>query len=355
MRKLLPLLIILLLAAFAVFKLVNNKRTAEDRVFHYDAARPVEVSAVMATEVDVPTGRSFFGTFEPGREVKVSPDLQGRIVSMKADLGHRVAAGEVLAALDDSLLRLQLRVLEVKAEGLAADVRRFRVLADADAIQRVQLEKAELGLKAVNVETATVREQLRRTAVLAPFSGIITQKMAELGAFAAPGAPMFQLTDIAELRFTVNVPEADLSLFREGRQYTVTADAMLTGKFAGTVTLVGSRSDMSNNFPVQLTVKNRAEDGLRPGMMGRVTIAATDKENGPAKGIMVPTQAVIAAEGGQRVYVVENGKAMLRDVVTGIRTDAMTEVRAGIVSGDTVITSGFVNLRDGLPVAVVKR
>src|SRR5690606_6734831 len=94
-----------------------------------------------------------------------------------------------------------------------------------DAIQGIQLEKAQLGLKSAKVQRKTILEQISKTNVYAPFSGIVTMKFVETGAFAAPGMPLIQVSDISRLRLTVNVPENDLRLFDMNKNYSVKADA----------------------------------------------------------------------------------------------------------------------------------
>ena len=121
---------------------------------------------------------------------------------------------ESLILLDNSILKLQLQTIEVQIEGLEADVNRYTILAKADVIQGVQLEKAELGLKSAKVQKATLLEQINKTTIKAPFNGVVTAKLSEVGAFAAPGIPLLQITDIKILKFTVNVPEKDLSQFK---------------------------------------------------------------------------------------------------------------------------------------------
>ena len=92
--------------------------------------------------------------------------------------------------MDNSLLKLQLQTVEVQIEGLQDDVNRYTILTEADAVQGVQLEKAKLGLKSAKVQKATLQEQINKTTIKAPFSGVVTAKLSEIGAFAAPGVPL---------------------------------------------------------------------------------------------------------------------------------------------------------------------
>ncbi len=120
---------------------------------------------------------SYSGTFEPNKETKISAELQGKINAILVDAGSVVSKGQPLIQLDNSLLKLQLQTIEVQIEGLEADVNRYTILAKADAIQGVQLEKAELGLKSAKVQKATLLEQINKTTIKAPFSGVVTAKL----------------------------------------------------------------------------------------------------------------------------------------------------------------------------------
>ena len=164
---------------------------------------------------------SYPGTFEPNKETKVSADIQGKINSVLVDVGSIVKKGEALIQLDNSLLKLQLQTVEIQIEGLEADVKRYTVLANADAIQGVQLEKTELALKSAKVQKATLMEQINKTTITAPFSGIVTAKLTEEGAFAAPGIPLLQIQIFHSLKFTVNVPENELNQFKINQLYTL--------------------------------------------------------------------------------------------------------------------------------------
>jgi membrane fusion protein (multidrug efflux system) len=81
------------------------------------------------------------------------------------------------------------------------------------------LEKAALGLKSAKVQRATLLKQIKKTTIMAPFSGIVTAKLNEVGAFAAPGVPLIQITNISVLKFTVNVPEPAKQKFPANEEY----------------------------------------------------------------------------------------------------------------------------------------
>ncbi len=91
------------------------------------------------------------------------------------------------------------KLSNVQIEGFEKDLKRYTILANADAVQGVQLEKTQLALDAARIQFKTIREQINRTTITAPFSGVVTQKFTELGTVISPPVPLIQLTDISQL------------------------------------------------------------------------------------------------------------------------------------------------------------
>jgi membrane fusion protein, multidrug efflux system len=279
MKKILPFLIptLILTGLFGVMalKLKNNKAIAEERVFHYD---PSEAPALTSEDsVSSPksetAGLRFTGTFEPLRETKISSEIQGKINQITVDAGSRVTKGQTLVQLDDALLQLQLKSVDVQIEGLTADVHRYTILARADAVQGIQLEKAQLGLKSAQVQRETILEQINKTSIKAPFNGVVYGKLNEVGGFAAPGVPLLYILDINQLKFTINVPENDLKYFKIGQTHDIAADAFPDKTFKGRLSMIASKANMGNSFPVQFTVSNFANHALRAGMFGKIELS----------------------------------------------------------------------------------
>ncbi|MBW7890334.1 MAG: efflux RND transporter periplasmic adaptor subunit [Chitinophagaceae bacterium] len=348
MKKITYILITLVLFGLVTFKLYNNKKTAESKVFHFDKEMPVQVQADTLKLQPIKAERYFTGTFEPEKEVKISAETQGKIKSFLVDIGSYVKKGQPLVKIDDALLQLQLQSISVQIEGLEADVKRYSVLAEADAIQGVQLEKAELGLKSAKVQYHTLQEQIARTNITAPFSGIVTMKFTESGAHAAPGIPLLQITDNSALRFTVNVPETDLPLFRLNQEYPVTADAFSNLNLHGKTILIGSKANMGNSFPVQFSVANTPDEKIKSGMFGRVLISGKE----PGEALIIPSSAVIGSDIEPKVYIVKNNRAVLQKISITQQFENSTVVGDGLNPEDIIITSGFINIYDGAPIAI---
>jgi RND family efflux transporter MFP subunit len=347
-KTIIYIMLALALISIMVIRLKNNKETTVNRVYHYNKEKAINVQALTLKPESVNNDISYPGTFEPNKETKVSADIQGKINLVLVDIGSIVKKGEALIQLDNSILKLQLQTVEIQIEGLEADVKRYRILAQADAIQGVQLEKTELALKSAYVQKATLMEQINKTTILAPFSGIVTAKLTEEGAFAAPGIPLLQITDISNLKFTVNVPENELSQFELNQIYTLTANVYPETALSGKVIMTGSKANMGNSFPVQFSVKNTTDLKIKSGMFGRVQL----KNNSDEKHIIIPASCVIGTNIQPQVYIVYNGKAVLKNITISTRFQNKAVVSGGLTGGEVIITNGFINLFDGANVSV---
>lgn len=376
-KKILYVLIPLILVGLMMFKLKNNKAKTENKVYQYDKNQPLNVETQKISLQTIDEAFSYSGNFEPNRESKLSAELQGKINAIYCDAGSYVAQGQKLIQLDAALLQQQLNAINVqiqnaKAEyevqlkanqiqidALKADVKRFTILAQNDAIQGVQLEKAQQqletvenqriailnqsGLKTAEAQKASIEEQLKKTVIYAPFSGVITTKLSEIGAFAAPAVPLLQLTDISTLKFTVNVAEKELAQFHIGQIFPISLEALPDTKLQGKITMIGSKSNIGNSFPVQFTLANTKDAKVKAGMFGKVDLQSKT----PQLGIVISASSVVGSAQQPQVYIVKNGKANLNNVVISKRTENKVVITSGLQEGDVIVTNGFSNLFEG--------
>jgi RND family efflux transporter MFP subunit len=348
MKKTIYIVLALALAALVVLRLKNNKETTLERVFQYDKNSPVSVQVDTIRQKRIDTQYSYPGTFEPIKETKISAEIQGKINSVPVDMGSIVKAGQTLIQIDNSLLKLQLQSIEVQIEGLLADVKRYSVLAKADAIQGVQLEKAELGLKSAEVQKAILLEQINKTSIKAPFNGIVTAKMTEMGAFASPGMPLLQITDISRLKFTINIPDNELDRFVMGQNHKLTTDASPEINLTAEVSMIGSKANPGNSYTVQLSVDNTPDLMIKSGMSGQVNISNGNND----KLIYITASSIVGTSIKPQVYLITNGKAKLKNIIISERFENKVVVAEGLEDGNLIATTGFINLFDGANVTI---
>ncbi len=345
MKRSIVWIVLVVLLGATVWKLASNKRTQEEQVYRHDRKAPVHVTVDTVRAIAFATGVRYSGTIEAVHEGRVMAEVPGRIVALEVKEGQWVEKGNVIARMDGDLLRLQLEAAEVQVEGLEKDRQRYAVLTKADAVQGVQLEKTELGLRAARIQLGTLQEQMERTAIVAPFSGYVAQLFVEVGTVLNPSMPVALLSDDRSLELVVAVPGAELGAFSKGQEVPMFVGSSGT-PVNGVVESVGSRGDMAHNFTVRIVLQADKDLKVKPGMAASVL----STPRGAATWPTIPASAVFGSTLAPEVYVVSNGVAQRKRIGTASRDAGRVAVSEGLNSGDLVVTGGFINLSDGTPV-----
>ncbi|MCR9013866.1 efflux RND transporter periplasmic adaptor subunit [Aquiflexum gelatinilyticum] len=342
MKKLLYILIPLVIVAAIAFKLFSNKQTATERVFHYNKDQNINVMAQKLTKESVQQESAFTGAFVAQKESNLSGELQGKVNAVMVENGDPVRKGQVLVQLDNTMLVWQQKAIEVQIEGLESDLKRYKILVENDAIQGIQLEKTEMALKSASVQHQSLQEQIKKTSIRAPFDGIVTAKMTEVGDFAAPGKPLVQVSNLKDLNLLIQVSEQDLSLFQNGQTVDILVP-VINMETTGKVSMVGVKSNPGNSFPVELKVSNSNDLKIKAGFLGEVSISDPSMQNR----ILIPSSAIVGSDLEPKVYLIKNGKAQLTTISISKRIQNKVLVDSGLQEGDTLVIGGVINVFEG--------
>ena len=340
-RVIIIVVVAVVLVGLVVFKLKTNQKEVQAKIFINDVNAAVLVKSGYVQEHSFESSLSFLGRFEPARQNVIGSDANGKLVSIRFEEGDQVRQGQLLAKVDDDMLQLQLENAEVGLEGQKNDDRRYSNLEKENAVSGVQVEKTRLGVKSGELQKKQIQKQIKSTSITAPYSGVVTKKMIDLGSFVGQGTPLFELTDIASLKLTVNVPERDVLKFRLGQAVSVRADIYGDREFAGKITNISVVADRAHNFKVQITVPNPKRE-LMAGMYGSVRL----KNNASVTRLAVPRVALVGSSKNPQVYVVRNKVAHLTTFNAGTADGDYIEVISGIKKGDEIVVKGQVNLQD---------
>lgn len=332
-----------------IFQLRKNKEDIASTIYIHDTTTPVLVEFSNLSMHTFDSEFSFLGTFDPNRTSIVGSEGQGKVLALTAQEGDRIAQGAVMLKLDDEMLRYQLENLDLSIEGQTNDEQRATTLSQSEAVPAVQLEKVKLGLKAVQIQRKQLLKQLAGMTLKAPFSGIVTKKLVDLGAVVGVGSPVFEITDVSQLKLTINVPERDIARFTINQSISIEVDAIAGKTFSGKISLVGIQADKTHNFKVQVLVSNPSLE-LRSGMYATASIVNSKS----VSALSVPRNALVGSSKNPSVYVIRNGKAVLTPFSAGTSDGDFIEVISGLTNADRIILKGQVNLVDGSSVKSLK-
>lgn len=346
MKRIAIVLALISTLGLTAWTLLSNKEKVEAKVYKPNPDQKVGVRTAIAELRNLSQETEFLGSFSPNRVVEVRPQAGGQITQLPFDEGQLVGEGRLMAKIDDEQLRYQIEALQVTLEGHQNDLVRYENLVKGDATPAVNLERTQLSIRATQAQIKQLRKQVANTTVTAPFSGIVTEKLVEKGSVVSVGAPIAKITDISSLKLVVEVPEKAINRFRVGQSVPIETEVYPNVRFTGRVSMVAAEGDAAHNYPVEIKVSNSGRNQLKAGMYG--TIANTDKLK--SQTLAVPRQAILGSAKQPQVYVVENGKAVLKSVEIGTTTNEYYEITKGLKTGDQVITSGQINLQNGTPV-----
>ncbi|MFM6934780.1 MAG: efflux RND transporter periplasmic adaptor subunit [Flavobacteriales bacterium] len=336
--------------ALLVVKLFSNQAAAQEKIFIYDAKQAILVEAEHPLTHTFDRSMSFLGTYEANHQNNVASDASGKLIELKVKEGDMVVKGQVLARLDNELIQLQIENAKLNIAQLKNDNNRFSSLRKDQAVSAVEAEKMELALKSAEVQLKQLQKQLKSTAIIAPFNGVVTKKLVDLGSMVMPGTPIVELTDISSLKLTVSVPERDVLKFKKGQKVIANADVYGNEEFNGNVTMIAVQADAAHNFKIQTTIQNSSKNRIMAGMYGSVSL-----ENSTSiSALAVSRKALVGSSKNPQVYVVRNGKSVLISFTAGTSDGEFIEVVSGLTKNDVVVVKGQVNLENNSNVKLAK-
>jgi len=353
LRKTITAVVVIAIAALVIYgvktTLENNKAKSEATVKSV-VVKPTTVAVAPLGYREIEENVSLVGTIIPNREVTVGSETLGRIIALNAEVGHTVGRGATVARLETDQRVTALQSAQAAYDRAQQDLARFEIVQQENALPQQQIDNAKIALRSAALQVKLARQQLADTRVIAPFSGVVDAKLAEVGAIVQPGTPIAKIVDISVLKVRVNVPEAQVFQLKVGDRVDVSTDVYPGVTFNGRISSIGAKADEAHTYPVEVTVSNDRVNPLKAGMFARVEF----NSGALRRALAVPRLAVIGGAKEPGVFVVNNGVAQLRKVTIGAEIGSDVEIVNGLVPGDQIIVVGQNNVTSGMKVTVTQ-
>ena len=259
------------------------------------------------------------GSTIPDEEVDLSFESSGKIVAIYFTEGTHVKAGDLLAKINDKPLQAELKKLEAQVPLAKDRVYRQHTLLEKDAVSQEAYEQVATEYEKLMADIELVKANIAQTELRAPFDGIIGLRNVSEGAYASPSTVITKLTKISPLKIEFSVPERYSADIKDGTPIVFRMN-----------TSVGMMQD------------------YKPTVYTSVEITRRDIKDALA----IPSEALIPEMGKNIVYLYKNGVAEPAEIILGLRTESQVQVLKGLSVGDTVITSGVMQLRTGMKVSI---
>lgn len=287
------------------------------------------------------------GTLMADEEVELSFEASGKIVKINFVEGTKVQKGELLAKINDSHLQAQL--VRLQAQTKLAEEREFRQrsLLSRDAISQESYDQAVTELEILKADIMLLKARIAETEIRAPFDGIIGLRYLSEGSFANPSTKVARLIKLSPLKIEFSIPERYAGEVAPGFPIHFTIDG-LTDTLSAQVYAVDPKVDIRTRTVVVRALYPNRNEVLKPGRFASIQLELSQMP----EAIAIPTEALIPQMGGDIVFVYRNGSAQSVPVNTGLRTASQIQIRKGLQFGDTLLTTGVLQLRHGLPVVL---
>jgi RND family efflux transporter, MFP subunit len=287
------------------------------------------------------------GLLIPDEEVDLSFETSGKIVEIHFKEGTNIRKGQLLAKVNDKPLQAELKKLEAQVPLAEDRVFRQKSLLAKDAVSQESYESVNTELEKLKADIELVKSRIAQTELRAPFDGIIGLRLVSEGAYATPSTIISRLTKITPLKIEFSIPEKQADALKVGTVLKFSLDNDLN-EYQATVYAHETNLDRQT-----LTMKMRAlyanpGGRLQPGRSVKIEIKLREIKNT----LVVPSISMIAELGRDIAYIYKNGKAHQVVLTKGMRTASSVQVVDGLNVGDTLLVTGVMQLRDGLPVTI---
>lgn len=284
------------------------------------------------------------GTILSNEEVEIRSEISGKVEKIFFREGAPVSKGAILLKINDAEQQAQLQRTQYRLALAEEQAERQRQLFERRLASQAEYDIAINELNIVKAELQIIQAQIDKTEICAPFEGVIGLRYVSEGSYLSPTMRITTLQDFNPVKVDFTIPEKYAAAVKRGDKISFSVEGVAR-TFEGEVYAVEAKIDPTTRT-LHLRALSPNPDGvLIPGAFANVEVVFKEKET-----LMIPSFALIPELKGQRVFLYKDGKAESQSVEIGSRTDDRVEITQGVQVGDTLITSGILQLRPGMAV-----
>ena len=339
------LLIIVLIA----YKLsANKKKIDEKKNKSVEATVRIPVKVATAKEELLELSMIKTGSIAPFKEVKALALGEGILRHVRFELGDHVKEGQVLAVMDMRALQLDLQKAETNAAKLENDLKVYTELWLGKAATQEKVTEISKNYQDALNEVNQVKKSIDDASIKAPISGIISVKSAEQGMYINGGGEIATVINLSKAKVAVNLTESEVYQVMQGQPVKITTDVYPGKVFSGNVSFISPQADATHNYSVEIMMSNTERSLLRSGTFVYVDFSKNTAE----RMLVIPREALMESTRNASVYIVSDSVVHQQTIRTGKEVNGNIQVIEGLHTGDVVVTSGQINLKEGSAVHI---
>ncbi|WP_194851358.1 efflux RND transporter periplasmic adaptor subunit [Nonlabens antarcticus] len=347
-------------------ELLNEKKELENEINtiekYLDENSVKKDGALVSIETVTDTLFNHFielqGSVDTKQNITITAETSGVLTNVYVTEGQRVSKGQRLARVDDGGVGQQIEQMKVEAQLAKTTFERQKRLWDQNIGSEIQYLQAKAGYEARQSAINSMQQQLAKSVITAPFSGVIDNVITEQGSVVSPGSTqLFRLVNLDDMYIEVEVPESYIATITKGTEVDVEFP-VLGEKMTSTVRQSSAFINPANrSFRIEIPVSNK-NGNIKPNLTARLKINDYSSENA----ILIPLSVISENQNGEQYVMVatdfkknadfDTAIAKRKLIKAGKTSDNMIEITEGITSGDLIIVEGARSVREGQQIRI---
>lgn len=319
-------------------------------------SKPGEREEIYLVEVTTVTKQSpnkvenYSGDVMARRSVRIFTQEAGKIMALPYYEGDSIKIGSTLIQLDDALLKAQFNKAQAAYQQTQINTKRLRLLGAKKLVSEEEILKAETEEIIAKADAEILTTRLSYTTITAPFNGILTARLAEIGDIVTANTHVATLVDPNSLIIKVTIPELAFNQLKLQDNATVSIDALGSQKWQGKVTRLHPTLDANTRLGTVEISLNPLPSGAKSGQFAKVSFDTLLKPQ-----IAIPYTGLRRDREGEFVFLVtENNQVKRQGIHSGQRLANVVEITEGLSEGQKIVTRGFLGLQAGKTVQIAK-
>jgi membrane fusion protein (multidrug efflux system) len=305
----------------------------------------VDGSVVTLSSKDI--SYAYSGSLLANEEIDVRPEISAKVTKILFQEGTKVNKGQLLVKMFDADLQAELKKSKLQIELKAKEVDRKKELIKLNGISKEEYETSENGLNTLIAEQELLKAQISKTELTAPFNGNVGLRMVSEGSFVTTTTVITSLQQIDPVKIEFSIPEKYKANLVDNMEIEFTAEGS-DRVYSAKIYALESKIDAATRSIRIRALAPNPDRSLFPGSFVSIKLNLfPDKSS-----LFIIARAIVPLIEGEQVFIAKGGKVVATKVTTGVRTETEVEILSGIQVNDTLITSGLLQVKDGMLVNV---
>jgi RND family efflux transporter MFP subunit len=327
-----------------ITKLNSNQEVVQNEIKQELKTVGYAARATLVKEVSFSDAYTYRGTVEAGKIITLTAETDGKVVYSAIEKGNTVAKGSTLVRVDKSTRFSSYQISEDTYNKAKSDYTKLKELQESGNASGVEVENAKLQMQNAASQLNISKKQVGQTLILAPESGTVIDKKINQGEYVTPGTALGTIACLNEVLVNVFVQEDEVARLKKGAAVTVRADAYPGVTFTGKVSAIIPVASAAKTFPVEIRIVNNKPQKLLAGMNTSVIFGDAKR----SAVLVIPRSALTGNKKQAGVYLIHQSRhPVFTPIVLGKEYDTYLGVSGGLKAGDTVMTSGLLNVEPG--------